>query len=101
MFKPLESNQILLNGRTLEQWLGGQTGQSQCCDVCGPNDCRTVSVDGVSYESIPAELIVRAGLLAAAEQLGSANSLDSCCAPARDAGPALLPVRNAGGGCCG
>ena len=33
---PLESNRILPNDRTLEQWLGGQTGHSQCCDVCGP-----------------------------------------------------------------
>jgi hypothetical protein len=51
--QPLESNRILLNGRPLEEWLGAQTGQSPCCDVCGPNDCRTVTVDGKSYESIP------------------------------------------------
>ena len=98
---PLESNRILLNDRTLEQWLGGQTGHSQCCDVCGPNDCRTVSVDGESYESIPAELIVRAGVLAAAEQLGSADNGGTCCAPAGDAESAVIPVRAADGRCCG
>lgn len=64
--QPLESNRILLDGRPLEDWLGGESGQSPCCDVCGPNDCRTVTVDGQSYEAIPSDLIVRTGLLAAA-----------------------------------
>ena len=77
---PLESNRILLEGRSLEDWVGGVTGQSQCCDVCGPNDCRTVTVDGKSYESIPAELIVRAGLLAAAS-MTSPEQGESCCGP--------------------
>ncbi len=67
---PLASNLIVINGRSLEDWLGGTSGQSECCDVCGPNDCRTVEVDGSSYEAIPATLVVRAGLLAASEALG-------------------------------
>ena len=77
---PLESNRILLEGRSLEEWLGGKTGQSPCCDVCGPNDCRTVTVDEKSYESIPAELVVRAGLLAAAGMTGQERK-ESCCGP--------------------
>ncbi|MBE0504744.1 MAG: DUF2703 domain-containing protein [Desulfuromonadales bacterium] len=36
----------MINGKLLEEWIGGQTRQSQCCDVCGPNDCRTMAVDG-------------------------------------------------------
>lgn len=64
--QPLESNRILLNGRPLEEWLGAETGQSPCCGVCGPNDCRTVTVDGESHETVPAKFIVRAGLMAAA-----------------------------------
>ena len=75
----LQSNTIRINGRLLEDWLGAQTGQSQCCDVCGPNDCRTLVVGGEIHEVIPAELVVKAGLLAAAQML----ALGACsCRPA-------------------
>lgn len=89
--RPLESNRITLGGRTLEDWLGAATGQSPCCDVCGPNDCRTVTVDGRTYETVPAELIVRAGLLAAASVSDSPTQA-SCCAP-------VLPEQRKKG-CC-
>ena len=67
----LQSNAIHINGRLLEEWLGARTGQSECCDVCGPNNCRTMEVGGNVYETIPVDLIVKAGLLAAAQLLGS------------------------------
>lgn len=67
----LQSNAIRINGRLLEEWLGARTGQSECCDVCGPNDCRTMEVGGDVYEAIPADLIIKAGLLAAAQLLGN------------------------------
>lgn len=63
---PQSSNAIQINGRPLEQWLGAATGQSACCDVCGPNDCRTLVLNGTEYEGIPAELVIRAVLQAAA-----------------------------------
>ena len=66
---PLESNRIRIDGRTIEQWLDGITGQSQCCGPCGDTECRTTTVDGKTYEAVPEELILRAGLLAAAETL--------------------------------
>lgn len=81
---PLESNRILINNRPLEDYLDAQTGQSPCCDVCGPADCRTLDVDGNTYETIPSELIIRAGLSAAMELLHSDEH--SCCGN--------------GGGCC-
>jgi hypothetical protein len=84
----LQSNMIWLDGRLLEEWLGATTGQSECCDVCGPNDCRTVEVQGTVYETVTADLIVKAGLLAAA-QLVDSQTCD--CFPA-----AIWP----GGGCC-
>lgn len=84
----LQSNLIWLNNRTLEDWLGATTGQSECCDVCGPNDCRTIDVGQDVYESIPAELIVKAGLLAAAQLLGP----ETC-----DCFPAVVWPK---GGCC-
>lgn len=84
----LQSNAIWINGRLLEDWLGAQTGQSECCDVCGPNDCRNMTVAGQVHEVVPVELIVKAGLLAAAN-LVDAKSCD--CYP-----PAIWPA----GGCC-
>jgi hypothetical protein len=76
----LQSNMIWLNGRLLEEWLGAERGQSQCSEVCGTNDCRTLAVDGTVYEAIPAELVVKAGLLAAMRMLAS----QPCgCAPAK------------------
>lgn len=84
---PLESNRVVINGRSVEDWLGGDTGQSPCCDVCGPNECRTVTVDGTSYETVPADLVIRAGLLAANALLAAPErQAASCC------GPTLLPA---------
>lgn len=54
---PLESNRILIAGRPSRTGLGGATSQSPCCDVCGPNDCRTITVDDTTYETVPAGLI--------------------------------------------
>lgn len=65
----LQSNQILIAGQTIEHWLGGQAGSSRCCNECGDNDCRTVEVGGKSYEVIPEELLIRAGVIAAARML--------------------------------
>jgi len=64
---PLQSNQIWISGKPLEEWIGGSVGQSQCCDVCGDSECRTISIGTNTFETIPEELIMRAGLLAASE----------------------------------
>ena len=68
---PLSSNQIWINKRPLEEWVGAQVGQSPCCGPCGSSDCRTVEVQGQSYEAIPANLIIRSALLAISQSLGS------------------------------
>ena len=65
--KTLKSNRITIAGKSLENWVGGTTGSSECCSVCGTNQCRTVEVGGVTYEAIPEALIVKAALRAAAE----------------------------------
>ncbi len=62
----LQSNKILIAGKTLEEWLGATTGQSKCCEVCGNSECRTVEYAGDTHEAIPADMIVRAGITAAA-----------------------------------
>lgn len=64
---PLSSNLILINDKPLEEWLGAEAGQSKCCSVCGDNDCRTVQFNGIIYESVPENLIIKACLLAASE----------------------------------
>jgi len=62
---PIQSNSILFNGKPLEDLVGAETGQSQCCDVCGDNECRTVKIKEELHETIPADIIVKAGLVAA------------------------------------
>jgi hypothetical protein len=65
---PLESNRIWIAGIPMEHWLGASVGASRCCAACGGSDCRTVSVDNQTFETIPASLIVKAALAAAAGQ---------------------------------
>ncbi len=66
----LQSNKILIAGKTLEKWLGAKTGQSKCCETCGDAECRTVEYADETHEAIPADLIVRAGLIAASWVFG-------------------------------
>jgi hypothetical protein len=66
---PSASNRIWLNGVPLEDWLDAGVGSSQCCSVCGAEHCRTVEVDGTTFEAVPERVVVRAGLIAAAEML--------------------------------
>jgi len=77
---PLESNRIWIAGKPIEEWLSATVGKSQCCSTCGDSECRTITVDNKTYEAIPAELIVKAGLLAAT-QLVATPSVKPCCPP--------------------
>lgn len=61
---PSESNRIWIDGKPLEKWLKAETGASSCCGPCGDAQCRTVTVEGATYETISAELIVKAALMA-------------------------------------
>lgn len=75
---PSKSNIILINGRLLEEWLGLKVGQSLCGGPCGDSECRTLGAGGQVYETIPAELIIKAGLLAASHLLNP-QTVDSSC----------------------
>ena len=75
---PLQSNRIWINGQPIEKFIKGSVGQSLCCDVCGPLDCRTVEVGGQTHETIPVDLIIRAGLIVA-NQILSLNKTNACC----------------------
>jgi hypothetical protein len=67
--QPLDSNRIWIAGQPMEDWIQGRVGSSRCCEECGDQDCRTVEVGGTTYEVIPEELLVRAGLTAASRLL--------------------------------
>ena len=75
---PLNSNVIIINNQPLEYWVDGKIGKSECCDVCGPNDCRTITVDGKTYEEIPSDLIIKGGLIAASDIVTN-DTNKSCC----------------------
>jgi small redox-active disulfide protein 2 len=66
----LQSNKILIAGKTLEDWLEAKTGQSKCCETCGDAECRTVEYAEETHEAIPAELVARAGLIAVSQVFG-------------------------------
>lgn len=74
---PQQSNRILIAGRPLEEWLQARVGQSRCCGPCGDNPCRTLELTDKIFETIPADLIIRAGLLAA-RQWGAPPETGCC-----------------------
>lgn len=66
---PSQSNRIWINGRPLEEWLKANVGQSPCCGPCRDLECRTLEVAGTVHETIPADLIIKAALLAVQQQV--------------------------------
>jgi hypothetical protein len=92
-----QSNRIWIGDVGLEQWLGAEVGASPCGGCCGdlkghPEfeggavECRTVVVGDRVYEEIPAELILKAGLLAAANLILPEEG--ATCCPAAKCGEA-------------
>lgn len=76
---PLRSNEIWINDRLLEDWLGAKTTQTPCCDVCGDQKCRALEIGQEIQEVVTAELIMRAALNAVVEMRTSCCSEDYCC----------------------
>ena len=66
---PSESNRVWIAGRPMEEWLGANVGRSRCCSVCGTSECRTVEVEGTTFETIPESLFLRAALIAYSQLL--------------------------------
>lgn len=91
-----ESNRIWLGGRPVEEWLDAKVGKNlcgSCCEVVGAKvECRTIQVDGKTYETIPKDLIMRAGLLAAS-RLFTGSPGGSCCGT-------IAPAKKSSDGCC-
>lgn len=84
-----ESNRIWIADRPLEDWINGEVGTSPCGSCCAELDdtveCRTVTVDNMTYEVIPAQLIVKAGLVAASKIM-EVPSPEPCCPAGRKTG---------------
>jgi hypothetical protein len=84
----IDSNRIMMAGRPLEEWLGAKVGTSECGSCCAKIgekvECRTTTLNGETYEVIPAQLIVKAGLKAASEIM-TPPSTESCCPSAKPA----------------
>ena len=57
---PLLSNDILIDGKRIEDWIGAKTGSSPCSGVCGSSNCRTLEACGDTYEEIPESMIILA-----------------------------------------
>jgi len=66
---PSESNRIWIAGKPMEEWLGASVGRSPCCSVCGTSECRTVEVEGTTFETIPEKLFLKAALIASSQLL--------------------------------
>jgi len=62
---PSESNKIWIADKPIEYWLEANVASSQCCSFCGESQCRTLEVGNEVFETIPEELIIKAGLKAA------------------------------------
>ncbi len=68
---PERSNRILIAGCGIDYWLQAEVGSSPCEGFCkealgDKGSCQNLIYEGETYEVIPAELIVKAGLAAAA-----------------------------------
>ncbi|MFW6385987.1 MAG: DUF2703 domain-containing protein [Candidatus Hadarchaeota archaeon] len=72
---PEASNRIFINDKSLESLIDADVGESECCDVCGKEECRTVIIDGEEYEVVPSQTIINAALKEANNRWKNSN----CC----------------------
>ena len=91
---PSESNRVWIAGKPIEAWLNAGIGKSRCCSVCGDSDCRTLEVGGRTYETIPEDQFIKAGLIAASQMMTSVAPRDK--AEAGCEYPRLVPASRDG-----
>lgn len=88
---PSDSNRVWIAGKPIEEWLDANVGMSRCCSVCGDSDCLTLEVGGRTYETIPAEQFIKAGLMAGSHMVAAGIVADegatSCCSSTSGAAP--------------
>lgn len=100
-----ESNRVWIAGRPIEEWLNADVGMSRCCSVCGDSDCRILEVGGHTYETIPEEQFIKAGLMAASQMMASPSSSGkaaetSCCSGTTETTPCTPSLERTKGNCC-
>lgn len=99
-----ESNRVWIAGKPIEEWLGADVGMSRCCSVCGDSECRTLEVDGRTFETIQENQFIRAGLMAASQMIASASSPEkgatACSCAVEETEPCSPGSERAKGGCC-
>lgn len=66
---PLLSNQILIDGKPIEDLLNLKVGQSKCCGPCGDNECRTIIDENTEKEEVEERIILKAVLKNLADKL--------------------------------
>ncbi len=57
---PLASNEIIINGKKIEDILDVKIGQSSCCGPCGDSECRTIIDESEEKEVVEEKLIIKA-----------------------------------------
>ncbi len=98
-----ESNRVWIAGKPIEEWLSADVGMSRCCSVCGDSDCRTLEVGGRTYETIPEEQFIKAGLMAASRMISSESPSESgaaSCSSTAATAPCPPAPERATGDCC-
>jgi len=106
---PERANRVLVAGRGVDFWLQAETGSSPCEGFCKQTlgekgSCQNLMYEGQTYDVIPADLIVKAGLAAAANpatfritgKCGGCPSAAGC--PSADGCP---PIKSTCDGSCG
>lgn len=63
---PKESTRIWICNKSLEEWLGAEAVESQYCADCDDASCQMRKINSMIFESVSLELILKAGLKAAA-----------------------------------
>lgn len=78
---PFKSNEVWIAGKPVEEWLGAQVKMTPCSSVCSGSSCRALEVGQQTYETVPEELFIKVGLMAASEIFTSDTSpkSNSCC----------------------
>lgn len=88
---PSESNRVWIAGKPIEEWLDANVGMSRCCSVCGESDCRTLELGGRTYEAIPEEQFIKAGLMAGSQMMTVASPQDKCATSCRSSTSGTAP----------
>jgi hypothetical protein len=108
---PERANRVLVAGRGVDFWLGADMSASPCEGFCkqalgDEGSCQNLVYEGETYEVIPAELIVKAGLTAAAnpatfkQAAGGRGSPCGGCPSKSTCGSVKMKTASSCGGSC-